>query len=151
MTSVLKFPKPTKRVKAKRKGSKTPARRKARKATAKACDRLWGEIVRAKNGGRCWLIGHVPNHVCKGPIQAAHGFSRRYRGTRWDLRNGFPLCAGGHLKYTYDPLMWDYWLRTWWGPLTYADLRAQALATTKPNHAEVLAELREYAGMKVAA
>lgn len=120
------------------KGKKTSKRRKARKATSKRCDIAWSAAVRAS--GPCRLIGR-PGHACGGPIQAAHGFSRRYRGTRWDLRNGFPLCAGGHVKYTYDPLAWDQLLREWWGVELYEEMRAKAQAPSRPDFAAILGSL----------
>jgi len=98
--------------------------------------------VRAKDGGICRLKRHDLTHVCNGPIQAAHGWSRRYRATRWDDRNGFPLCAGAHLKLTYDPIAWDELLHQWWGESLYWELRAAAKATYKPDFAQILEFLR---------
>ena len=121
-------------------GKRTPKRRKALKATARKCDIAWSRVIRSK--GPCALSIHGGWHVCKGPLQAAHGFSRRYRGTRWDVRNGFPLCAAAHLRLTYDPIAWDSLLQAWWGTELYAELRAQAQAVTKPDYAAIAEALK---------
>lgn len=97
-------------------------------------DEECGDIVRAR--GRCEECGSTRG------IQWAHGFSRRYRMVRWDLRNGFALCNGCHLKYTMRPLEWDEWLRARWGEALYAELRALALSGAKVDHKSVLAALR---------
>lgn len=122
-----------------KRGTRTSLRRKARKATAKACDLLWSKLIRAR--GRCENCGQQPPSVV---LQAAHGFSRRYRGTRWDLVNGFCLCAGCHVRYTYDPLAWDDWLYNRLGE-KYQLLRKQALAVCKQDFAAILAELKSRA------
>ena len=128
------------------KGKRTSARRKKRKASMRDCDRLWSQLVRTKNDGRCYLIGRVEGHTCNGPIQAAHGFSRRYRGTRWNLLNGWPMCSAGHLRLTYDPIGWDMLITAWWGEELYQEMRAKALAPTKVDYAEVLAYLKDSSG-----
>lgn len=127
-------PKPRKRVRRTKRGGKAWA--------ARECDRIWGELVRAKNDGVCWLLGRTDGHTCKGPIQAAHGFSRRYRATRWLTVNGFPLCAGGHLKYTYDSVSWNWWLGQWWGEQRFEQLRVQAMLGAKVDPYWALEQLR---------
>ncbi len=128
----MSFPKPKKRPKRKR--DRRPSRRRT---TRRDCDRLWSKLI--KRDGVCYGLKVFPRHVCKGPLQAAHGFSRRYAGTRHDLRNGFPLCAALHVRYTYDPIRWDNLLRKWWGLELYEELKALALQVTKPDYGEVLA------------
>lgn len=125
-----------------RKGTKTSKRRKKRKVSVKECDKLWSQIVRASNGGVCYLVSRVKDHVCSGPIQGAHGFSRRYRGTRWDLRNGWPLCAAGHMRFTHDPIGWDLLLRSWWGNDLYDEMQQKAITITKLDYEAILTGLR---------
>ena len=130
-------PKPRARLRRKRKGGLAWAGRE--------CDRLWSLIVRASNGGRCFVAtdpGCLPGHVCNGAIRAAHGFSRRYRATRWELINGFPLDAAAHVRLTHDPLAWDGLLLRWWGESVYAELRRKAVASAKVDPREVLETLR---------
>lgn len=145
MTRLL-LPKPKREAKPPRRiprGKRPRSRRKGGKAwAARECDRLWGLLTRARNDGVCWLLGRVDGHTCKGPIQAAHGISRRYRATRWSLLNGFPLCAGGHVKYTYDPVTWDWWLLQWWGSDLFWALRTVAREGKKRDQREVLENLR---------
>lgn len=111
-------------------------KRKPKRASAtKTCDAMFGKIIRAR--GACQDCGQPYD------LQCAHGFSRRYRATRWDERNSFALCRGCHLKYTVRPLEWDDWLRERWGPALYTELRTLALTGPNPALAEVAATLRE--------
>jgi hypothetical protein len=121
---------PRKPVAKKRKGKKANLGREA--------DRLWSLVVRKK--GRCEVEG-CPG---RGVLQAAHGFSRRYRNTRWMQINGFALCQGCHVRFTYDPLAWDDYLRIAWGPLIYDEMKALARQKFDPSELPaIIAGLRE--------
>lgn len=104
--------------------------RKQRKATRAAlgrlADKLWSQLVRLK--GECDACGGRPPGIV---IQGAHGFSRRYRGTRWNLMNGFALCSGDHVRFTHDPISWDDYLRAAWGESVYQEMRQLALKTSR--------------------
>jgi hypothetical protein len=116
---------------------KKPARqRKTTPAAMKRkADALAGALVRAR--GAC--ESGRPEH--SGPLQWAHGVSRSYRAVRWDLRNGFCLCAGCHAFFTYRPLEWTEWMIQRLGQSVYDDLRRRALAGKKRPMDEVIAEL----------
>ena len=115
--------------------SRPRARRKGKRASAsRQADALWSKLVKLK--GYCEACGG------RDRLQAAHGFSRRYRNTRWLLINGFCL-DGCHVRFTHDPLSWDAWLRERWGEQVYEELRRLALRTTKADPAAALAVLRE--------
>lgn len=114
-----------------------PKRRPKRANTTKQCDTLFGKFVRSR--GRCEIEG-----CTSADLQCAHGFSRRYRATRWDDRNAFCLCRGHHLYYTVRPLEWDEWMKQRLGPL-YDELRTLALTGPNPSLPAVLASLRERA------
>lgn len=116
------------------KAPKRPKRTK-KQTVVQTLDIECGALVRSR--GRC------ENCHAQRDLQWAHGFSRRYRMVRWDLRNGFCLCKGCHLKFTVRPLEWDEWLRNRWGEPLYAELRALALSGEKVDHKAVLASLRE--------
>lgn len=117
----MRIPKPAKRgPKPRKRIAKTP--RHSRKKLALYADSLWSQIVRKREGG---CVSGRPSHA--GVFQAAHGFSRRYHATRWNLRNGFKLCQGCHVYYTHRPLEWDNWLMNAWGADLYAGMRADAL------------------------
>ena len=110
--------------------------KKSKKQTlVQRLDEECGELVRSR--GRCEHCGTNRD------LQWAHGFSRRYRMVRWDLRNGFALCKSDHMYFTYRPLEWDDWLRARWGEALYAELRALALSGAKVDHKAVLTALRE--------
>jgi len=107
-------------------------RKGARAVLAKRADKLWSLLVR--RAGACEICS---SRNC---LQGAHGFSRRYRATRWLLLNGFCLCAGCHMLMTYRPLEWDEYIREAWGGKVYDELRQLALSG-KYDVADALAEL----------
>lgn len=89
-------------------------------------DRQWSAEVR--RAGECELREyHEGRFPCGGVLQAAHGFSRRYAGTRHVLLNGFCICAAAHRYFGMRPLEWDEILRKEWGELVYEELRLMAL------------------------
>ena len=110
-------------------------KRKKSQSLTVQCDTLFGQIIRSR--GACEDCGKVTD------LQAAHGFSRRYRAVRWDERNCFALDRGCHLKYTVRPLEWDEWLRNRWGEDLYTELRELALHGRNPDLKETLARLQE--------
>jgi len=130
-------PKPVKRVRPRKPIARTSRPRKQRKTPRaklkRMADKLWSEIVRS--AGKCRICGSTER------LQAAHGFSRRYLGTRHDLRNGWCLCSGCHMASTHHPLMWDDFMRQELGDL-YEPLRAKALAKCIPDYEAVIAELK---------
>jgi len=89
-------------------------------------DRDWSAQIRAK--GECELRErHQERFPCGGALQAAHGFSRRYAGTRHVPLNGFCICAASHRYWGMRPLEWDEILRAEWGETVYEELRRLAL------------------------
>jgi hypothetical protein len=105
-------------------------------------DRRFSRAIRAEGSCAARFFDSV---ACAGGLQCAHGFSRRYRSTRWDERNAFPLCQAHHTYYTHRPIEWDLWLRERWGENLYLILQAKALATTPPDLEDVLAEFADFA------
>ena len=73
-------------------------------------------------------------------LEAAHGISRWYRGTRFDLRNGFCLCHCCHRWMTDHPQEWKAYLRAELGPV-YEELKQLARAKTTPDYEAVIAVL----------
>lgn len=124
--------------KAKRK-AKAKRIRKVRKPTnaalVKRADKLFSLWVRSH--GAC--VSGREKH--SGPLQCAHGISRRYRATRWDSRNAFSLCAGCHMFFTHRPLEWTDWLVRRLGATVYESLTASAMFGGKQDMAQVVAEL----------
>lgn len=135
----LKYPKPERAAKEPpariaRQTRPRKQRRGKRPSLAREADRLWSLIV--KKCGRCEDCGRTDF------LQAAHGFSRRYRGTRWLPINGFCLCRRCHMRWTHDPLGWTGWLRKRWGLPVYEELERLALTITKPDHKAIVAKLQ---------
>ena len=110
--------------------------RHSRKKAILYADSLWSQIVRRREGG---CVSGRPTHA--GGFQAAHGFSRRYHGTRWNLRNGFKLCQGCHVYWTHRPIEWNDWLMAEWGLLVYHELKRQALSTERRDLPQITAAL----------
>jgi hypothetical protein len=138
----LSIPKPQRRSKERkpiaRKGRPRRRRRGKKAALVWEADRLWSQVIRAR--GSCEAAGEH-----SGGLQGAHGFSRRYRNTRWLPINGFCLCAGHHLTYTYDPLAWTDFLIRAWGQDVYDNLKILAQKTTSPDVPAAVGVLREEA------
>lgn len=105
----------------------------SQKALVAKADALFSVIVRAP--GFCMNCGATQN------LQCAHGFSRRYRNTRWDERNGFALDRACHVYFTHRPIEWDDWMLKRMGLTMYEEVRALALSTQKVDVSAVLARL----------
>lgn len=88
-------------------------------------DKLWSLIIRSE--GSCRRCGRQPGEIT---LQAAHIISRRYTATRWDLRNGLPLCMGDHHWAHNYPLEFELFVIEQIGNDTYAGLRELALNYT---------------------
>lgn len=117
-----------------RRGSKPKCRLNRVRKTSRAklvreADALWAQIV--KRAGVCdfsaqgLFSGYYP-HSCFGSLQAMHGISRRYYGTRWLPINGFSGCQKTHLYYSMRPQEWDRFLVESWGVPVWDELWAEA-------------------------
>jgi hypothetical protein len=135
-------PKPRKRI---ARTGKPKTRATKHRSLVKACDKLWGELVRAK--GVCVIQWFDCSHQCGGPLQAMHGLSRRYHGTRWDIANGFCGCRSGHMRYTKEPMAWTRWLIERWGLVGYDAMWAKAQAGKPKDMNAVLAALQARKGL----
>ena len=136
------LPKPEKRAPRPRKRiarGKRPAkvRKTPRSKLKRIADKLWSLIVR--KAGKCRICGKTEG------LQAAHGFSRRYHATRFELINGGCLCAGCHVMFTHDPIRWDAFMRGELGAL-YEPLREKALTGGAPDYEAIIARLTPFAG-----
>lgn len=104
-------------------------------------DRLWGLIIRSE--GVCRRCGKQPPEVS---LQAAHILSRRYTATRWDLRNGLPLCMGDHHWGHNYPLEWEVFVNEQIGEALHQELKDLALGYTgrisRVNYEEIVASLQ---------
>lgn len=118
----------TPRLKSGKKKPKTPTKTQL----LKKCDTLFSKIVRS--------VGYCENCGATENLQCAHGFSRRYRATRWYFDNAWALCRGCHVYYTHRPLEWDEWMRERMGSW-YEPIRTMALKSPNPDLRETLADL----------
>jgi hypothetical protein len=107
------------------------------KVTTKKLDDLFRDIMRAQ--GRCHRCGRRSPEVV---LQCAHGFSRRYRGTRWDEEANFCLCSGCHFYFTHRPIEWDDYMKNVWGEEKYWRIRRQAQAVTKTDKQKLYERLK---------
>jgi len=150
---MLKFPKPEKAPKGRRKGAKTSKHRKARKASMALCDRLFSRLVRTE--GFCEGKGYVnPDGTitgCSAVLQCAHIVSRRYKAVRWSGANAVCLCSAHHIFFTYRPIEWRIFVNARFAK-GYMELQEEhALQVAKPDYDAIAAFLREKLGEKVAA
>jgi len=109
----------------------------------KEADDLWSKIVRRSAICLARLIRH-PLAPGQGPLQAAHGFPKgAYPATRYDLANGFPLCAGCHRYYTQRWEEWRDFMLAKLGDEQFAQLRERALSPArKLDMAAIVQNLR---------
>ena len=60
-----------------------------RKSIEKDLDKLWAELVKQRDKGKCIRCG-------KPAVHSHHIFSRRHKRTRWNINNGISLCFRDH-------------------------------------------------------
>ena len=94
-----------------------------------AVDRQWAaDVLKGYEAHTCELACWHPSFRCRGPLQAAHGFSRHYLKVRHNPLNGFAICQAAHYYWTVRPLEWDVILRQEWGETVYEEMRRLALS-----------------------
>lgn len=86
------------KIKKKEKKENNPRRLK------KLCDKLWREQVIAWYGDKCIICG-------SDKINVHHIISRANRATRWEIKNGVPLCALHHTFGTQSAHNHPLWFR----------------------------------------
>jgi hypothetical protein len=127
---------------------------KTRKQLEKLCDKAWSARILAiwsgKIGSRkcavpgCSNLGNNPHHI----------FSRKNKGTRWDLKNGIILCAyhhslgipSAHNCPVDDPLWFRRVLLLYYteGELDYLSYKAKGYGKLSLGELEILEkELRK--------
>lgn len=126
---------------AKRNGLKREKREAGVKVWIKRLDAIVGTQVRQREG----VCASPRIHNCKMNWQWCHGFSRSYHSTRWDLDNGFKMCAAEHKYFTHHPLEWETFLEETWGVEGFRERRAKALAsiTDKSYYKTLFESLKE--------
>lgn len=113
---------------------------KTRRNYSKQADTLFSKIVRSR--GFCEIKTDTD---CLGALQCCHGFSRRYRPTRWDATNAFAGCARHHQYWTAHPIEWDEWMRQKLGQSAYHRLKVLAMSGERIDPKEVLSRLQDEA------
>ena len=120
--------------------------RKAEKIRDKDLDFLFSKVVRLP--GRCvvdldWFIKNTdrkPQDVRhSGQLQCSHRQSRRYYGTRWDLRNADPMCSACHTWFTRHPIEFEEWQKEVSGEAEFERNKAQARRIKKWSEEELRA------------
>lgn len=109
---------------------------KTRRNYSKQADTLFSKIVRSR--GVCEI---KTNTDCLGSLQCCHGFSRRYRPTRWDFENAWAGCARHHQWWTAHPEEWRDWMQRTLGG-GYEPLRLRAMSGERTDPQRVLQDLR---------
>ena len=87
-------------------------------------------------------VGFCENCGGNNYLQCAHIISRRYSGTRTDLRNAFCLCASCHRRFTDWPREFSHFITDTWAADIYDDIKAKANASVKVNWSDRLIFLK---------
>lgn len=128
----MKFPKPVKQVKEKK---RTPRKGKSeRKRLIDSLDDVVRQICR-KRDERCASCGKV---LSKG-AQVSHYIGRRYFALRWDLRNCHMSCAGCNILHNTNPAPYTNFMIITYGESIFDELEFILQAHTKFG----ILELRE--------
>lgn len=87
-------------------------------------------------------IGFCEN--CRGNnfLQCAHIISRRYSGTRTDLRNAFCLCASCHRRFTDWPREFSHFITDTWAADIYDEIKVKANNSVKVDWSKRLEFLK---------
>lgn len=120
-----------------------PPRRKAGWKTAKMdpLDTLWGTVVKTRDGFRCRMC---PRSKATGwKVDAAHLFIRGKHSVRYDLANGFTLCALDHKWADEHKTQFHEWARKQLGPAVYDRLLVRSQIIVKVDETLVRIYLRE--------
>lgn len=105
--------------------------REHRLNTEKEADKAFSRFIRSRDG-KC--MDPREGHVCKGPLQCMHGFSRRYSRIRFDPRHCWAGCMGSHRFWGLRPEEWTEEMKRRMGIGMYEYLRAFALESKPVRH-----------------
>lgn len=108
---------------------KKPAKIEGRCIThaEREADRLFSLWIRDRDQ-RCTYADLMGASDCKGPLQAAHVYSRRYMATRYNPANVHALCAGHHLMVDTHQAHKDEWAIARIGVAMFDILRSASIA-----------------------
>ena len=114
------------------------------RVTTKKLDDVFRDIMRRTDRDG---VHRAKCHRCgrgfpEASLQCAHGFSRRYRGTRWTEEANFCLCNKCHIFFTWRPIEWDDYMKNAWGEERYSEFRRQAQAITKADKEALYEKLK---------
>ena len=101
----------------------------------KVLDRLWQEKV--TDGRQCSFPG-----CNREGTEGHHVMKRRYLNTRWDIRNGRPLCREDHLWADTNPAEYENIIIREIGAWEYALLREKAQLVKKKFYDEIKESLK---------
>lgn len=111
----------------------------SRKQLEKKLDILWSQKIKEK--GFCERCGRKEN------LQSAHIFSRKQRGTRWDLKNGVCFCAGCHIFWSHQhPELFRDFVINKIGEKEFESLKIRAYTVTKFSITDLEWLLRDLGG-----
>jgi len=70
--------------------------------TDKEMDKLWGDCVKARDGGTCRYHRELFNQNCYGILQPHHILKKATNRLRWDLDSGITICKGVHFSIAHS-------------------------------------------------
>ena len=106
----MKYPKPSKKVKKKRKRLITMPR------LLKKADAIFSIWIRTRDGYRCVLCNSTVR------VQNGHLIARGKRAVRFDVKNCNAQCSRCNYKHEFEPQHYISWFLRKWGEGEYLDL-----------------------------
>lgn len=71
--------------------------RHAKALSMRELDKLWAELVKKRDGGKCVFPPNFRNEItCSGSLDAHHYIGRGNKSTRYLLENGVSVCRKHH-------------------------------------------------------
>lgn len=107
-------------------------------------DKIIGDIVKARDGYRCQLVGFNAE-PCYIPQQVywCHIIPKgRYRPVRWEPDNAVTGCAGHHKAFDESPIEKDEWAERRLGSERWHELRVLARQARSVAAVDVIREAR---------
>lgn len=102
------------------------------KRDVERADRLWSQIIRRRSA-TClapkvnpWMREAIYIPCGRETEEAGHGIERGRVGTRYDLRNGWPICHIHNSLYQTGVMkrLWLSWCDSQWGPSLAAEMHS---------------------------
>ena len=99
-------------------------------------DTIFSKLIRTRDKWTCQRCGRKYEEGSQG-LHCSHFFSRRHRGTRWDMDNACAHCMGCHSFLGGNPIEFTEWIKQFLGQDVFERLRMKAMKVTKFTKADL--------------